>query len=97
MAGHCRPGDVLSVIAGDFVVVGSGPCSRWPPTSWTGCWPVAAKLVTVVAGADDPEVAGDAVRQVRRAAPPVVDVVVATGARALPAPGVRQVTGVRPA
>lgn len=79
MAGPCEPGDVLGVVAGDFVVVGSDlyavACDVIDRLLAGG-----GELVTIVAGVDDPEgsLATRCAGYVEREHP-VVDVVVYDG------------------
>ncbi|WP_395658377.1 DAK2 domain-containing protein [Nocardioides sp.] len=79
MAGPCEPGDVLGVVAGDFVLVGSdlyAVATDILDRLLAG----GGELVTVVAGADDPEgaLATRCAGYVREHHP-VVDVVVYDG------------------
>ena len=79
MAGPCEPGDVLGVVAGDFVLVGSdlyAVATDILDRLLAG----GGELVTVVAGADDPEgaLATQCAGYVREHHP-VVDVVVYDG------------------
>ncbi|MEQ4521584.1 DAK2 domain-containing protein [Nocardioides kribbensis] len=54
MAGPCEPGDVLGVVAGDFVVVGSDAFDVATQVL-DRLLASGGELVTVVAGSDDPE------------------------------------------
>ena len=53
--GYCRPGDILGVVDGDVVIVGSDQARRRPARSCGASSRVAASCVTVVSGIDAPD------------------------------------------